>query len=384
MKADIFNKPGISIVTPTLGRVKLFEKMLESINTSLLHYEGQSEVIIIDSSIPGESEKIEDICNRLGAIYHHMENNVRKKRNWGVEQSRYPIVLFIDSDCQADINLLAEHAQVYAQEGAELIGGVVGLTRFIGDENWIWKVIKSSSTLNAFSYPELHKIVPWGPTCNMSYRREVIHKLGLFDDRFPFPLGGDDVDMGLRVTDAGYKLVTNKNAIVEHDKETWRGVLLIGKREFRWGRMHFHLLRKHQHRLFFNPPSVPSIFLLLLLLLSPFLIGGHIVLWLFFPIFWLLLDLIFETLFLKSKFVGVNEKFFYVLGTCVLSLVFQTGCLLEGIKNGSILQIFNDIAYCPPSPTGRSRGIAHIWAVTLSLMGSFLLLIIIPLSLKVF
>jgi len=381
MKAN--NKPGISIVTPTHGRVKLLQKMLESINASRLLYEGQTEVIIIDSSILAECKEIEQICNRMGATYHYMENNVREKRNWGVLHSRYPIVLFIDSDCRADINLIAEHAEVYSQEGSYLIGGVVGLTHFVGDENWIWKVIKSSSTLNAFSYPELYKIVPWGPTCNMSYRREIIVELGLFDDHFPFPLGGDDVDLGLRVTDAGFQLVTNKNAIVEHEKETWKGPLLIGKREFRWGRMHFHLLQKHQHRLFFNPPTVPIIYLFLWLLLSPFLFTGHILSWFIFPIFWLILDLVIETLFLKSKLVGVSEKFFCVLGTCILSLVFQTGCLLEGLRNGSLLHIFNDITYCPPSPTGRNRGIAHIWAVMLSLMGSFLLFIIIPFSLKI-
>lgn len=137
----------------------------------------------------------------------------------------------------------------------------------------------------------------------------IIKKLGLFDERFPFPLGGDDVDLGLRVTDAGYQLVTNSKAIVEHDKETWRGVSLISKREFRWGRMHFHLIRKHPHRLYFNPPTVPSIFLFLLFLLSPLIIGGHIVIWLLFPFIWLILDVIFETSFLKSKSVGLNENF---------------------------------------------------------------------------
>lgn len=366
----------ISVVIPTHGRADLVESLLFSLKVATQAHSASSEILIIDSSSGDQKDRIEQTCLKNNVHYHHMENNVRAKRNWGVQHAQFSVVLFIDSDCQADVNLLVEHARAYEQDDSPRLGGVVGLTCFVGEENWVWQVIKRASTLDAFSYPEHHDVVPWGPTCNISYRREVIEEVGLFDTSFPFALGGDDTDLGIRVTDAGYRLITNRHAVVKHEKRTWSSISSIGSRAVRWGRMHFHIMRKHPHRMNINPPTVPGVLLLLTIFFAPLGLLSGFTVWIALPLVWLLLELALESLLISHKLGKQPMEFFYTLGSHILGLTFQTGTVLEGIKNSSLTPLYRDVSYCPPSIKGRRRGISQMWAMTLAFPLAILLLIV--------
>jgi GT2 family glycosyltransferase len=165
--------------------------------------------------------------------------------------------------------------------------------------------------------------------------------VGLFDTSFPFALGGDDTDLGIRVTDAGYLLATNRFAVVNHEKRTWSSVSLISKRLFRWGRMHFFMMMKHPHRTNINPPTVLSTFIILLLIFLPLgiFLNGQLI-WTIFPLLWLLLEITIESLILSRK----SEKqpvveFLCTFGAKVLGIVFQTGTIIEGIKHTNLTPI---------------------------------------------
>ena len=374
--------PGISVVTPTHGRVDLVEQLLATLEVARRAYAGETEVLIIDSSPAPACARIKEASRKSGAYYHAMPNNVRSKRNWGTEHARYPIVLYVDSDCAVDANLLAEHARFYANDGGRKVGGVVGLTRFVGEENWVWQVIQRTSTLDAFSYPEHHDVVPWGPTCNMSYLRRVVEEVGLFDTSFPFALGGDDVDLGLRVTDAGYSLCTNARAVVEHERRTWNSISAIVGRRFRWGRMHFYLMRKYARRVSSNPPSVAGLFLLLLLLFLPFAFVRGFAAWAVLPFFWLVTEQVMEALLISHGGGRQPAEFLYTLCAGALGLIFQAGALLEGFRNRSLDPLFKEVNYCPPSPVGRRRGMAQHWAKPLALFLSVWLILILELLLR--
>ncbi len=372
---------GISVVIPTHGRADLVESLLSSLHVACQAYHGNSEILIIDSSTGEQQVQIKQFCGNRMVQYHLMENNVRAKRNWGVQHAQFPIVLFIDSDCQASENLLIEHAQIYENINSPQLGGVVGLTYFVGSENWVWQIIKRASTLDAFSFAENNERVPWGPTCNISYRRDVIMSVGLFDTSFPFALGGDDTDLGVRVTDAGFYLATNRYAIVNHEKRTWSSISLIGKRLFRWGRMHFYMMCKHSHRTNINPPTVLTTFLLLMLIFIPLgsLIERNLA-WVGFPFLWFFLVISIES-FLISKNSGKQpSEFFFAIGARLLGLVFQAGTIFEGLKNFNFMPFYKDVSYNPPSPKGRKRGISQMWAMVIAFPISIILLLLIQLT----
>jgi GT2 family glycosyltransferase len=357
---------GISVVVATHGREALVLRLLHSLVITRQRIELPSEVIVVDSSIPEVSKVIADGCvaNRVEYVFE-AANNVRRKRNIGIKQAKYSIILFIDSDCEATMNLLSEHAQCYSRDGS--IGGVVGVTRFAGPRSSLWRVVERTSLLDAFTYAERHASVPWGPTCNISYRRDVLDVVGLFDESFPFRLGGDDTDLGLRVTDAGYRIICNPQAVVEHAPETWDGVPLIVRRVFRWGRMHFHLIRKHPHRVYFDFPKLSAIFVLLIVGLTVMAFTLKQPTLAFVPWLWMLLELTIETaavtLILTDKWTAFGQVF----GARLFSFLFEAGTLTEALKQRSLLPVFKEISYTPPSLAGRYRRVAQTWGICLSL-----------------
>ena len=326
-------RPLICVVIPTHERYHLLIRLFESLQAAREHFQRPVEVFILDSSPQVTAERIEAICVEFNAQYIRHRNNVREKRNLGIKMARSTVVLFVDSDCVLTPAVLLEHYRSY---GEDSIAGVVGVTRFVGRSSPIWRVIAMTSFLDAFSYAERLEFVSWGPTCNISYRKDVLEAVGKFDTSFPFRLGGDDTDLGLRVTAAGYKIKCNPQAIVEHTRETWSGIGLIGRRVFRWGRMHFHVMRKHPSRMHVNPPTVPGIFLLLVLLFAWLGLVGQSAVWAAIPFVWLFLDLILESLLIGHRQGKQPMEFFYTLGSRILALIFQVGTVLEGVKNFSL------------------------------------------------
>ena len=358
---------GVSVVTPTHGRDILLVRLLTSLQEARRNTSVPTEVLIVDSSAEAEATIIRQACAQFDAHYiPHPFNNVRQKRNLGIERARYPVVLYIDSDCAASSQLIDEHARAYADG----VGGVIGLTRFVGNESWVWRVIEKTSVLGSFSYAREMEAAPWGPTCNISYRKKILEEVGKFDTSFPFRLGGDDVDLGLRVTDSGHTIKCNPGAVVEHTRDTWSRVTLIGRRLFRWGRTHYHLMCKHQGRIIYDFPKVSGLFLLLLVVVAISAAAQLRPGLLFLPLLWLAVTLLTET-FLVCRLPGQTLRDFgYVAGARLLGLTFETGTLLEGLKNGSILPFYKEIYYAQPSPhsAGRGRRIAQLWASVFALL----------------
>lgn len=322
---------------------------------------------------------IEEECRDHQITYHQMENNVRAKRNWGITHASYPVVLFIDSDCQASPGLLKEYARTITEVNSKMLGGVVGLTRFTGSENWVWKLIQRGTTLSPFSFAEENDRVPWGPTCNICYKREVIEKIGMFDTSFPFALGGDDTDLGVRVTDSGYFLATNRNAVVYHEKSTWSSLSLIGKRLFRWGRMHYYMMRKHSHRVVVNPPAILPVLILLMLLFLPFGFIPGLRIWTTFPFLWFGLVVLIDAGLVSWGAGKQPVEYFLTIGARLLGLLFPAGTLVEGLRHSDLSPFLKDVSYSPNSPRGRKRGISQMWAIVLAFPLSFLVLSLVTL-----
>ena len=59
---------------------------------------------------------------------------------------------------------------------------------------------------------------PWNETCNIAYPRELLEKLGGFDEGYG-PLGGEDTDLGQRALRAGAVKVYEERALVWHAVE---------------------------------------------------------------------------------------------------------------------------------------------------------------------
>lgn len=81
---------------------------------------------------------------------------------------------------------------------------------------------------------------PFFPTNNAAFRREALEKVGGFDPRCQT---GEDVDMSIRIAQAGYELWYEPSAKIRHmDRRTLSG---LARQWFRYGSSHPYLFEKH-------------------------------------------------------------------------------------------------------------------------------------------
>jgi hypothetical protein len=131
--------------------------------------------------------------------------------------------------------------------------------------------------------------------------------------------------------------------------------------------MHYYLMRKHSHRVSIDPPTTPGIFLTMLILFVPTALVARFAAWAVLPFLWFALEIILEALLISRGQGRQPEEFLYTIGTCGLTILYQAGTVVEGLKNRSLAPFYQDVNYCPPSRDGRRRGIAQMWAKVIAL-----------------
>ena len=67
----------------------------------------------------------------------------------------------------------------------------------------------------------------------------------MFEENFPFPLGGDDLDLSYRITKTGYLIKSCPEAVAFHSTETWNNPKAIQNRTRRWGAMEYYISQRH-------------------------------------------------------------------------------------------------------------------------------------------
>nr|BFE58928.1 hypothetical protein GCM10020063_034540 [Dactylosporangium thailandense] len=239
---------GLSVVIPVKGRVPQMRRLLESLRASIEACEEPVEVLVVDDSEPADARAHQEHCAAFAARYLRGPRHVGAKRNDGVRAAAYDLILFIDSDCLATPQLLRRHAQTL--RGAdESVGAVAGPTFVQGVDNAMFRIMSRSRLLNsAFEWPAQARQVGWATTCNLAVRRDAFEAVGGFAERPLTVVGGEDVDLGLRLTEAGHRIVCDREAVVVHDKSSIESLGTVCRRLITYGRSGQWLLDVHAGR----------------------------------------------------------------------------------------------------------------------------------------
>lgn len=281
---------GLSVVVPTFGRTRLCETLLASLSTSQQQCGAPTDVWVIDDSPDTDARELEALCKRYGAHYIWHHGSVAQKRNLGVKQARYPVVLFVDSDCWATPDLLAAHLRCYQSDphahphAHPKPVAVVGKTEFDGPQNWLWQVIELTPYLDAFAIAHHRLQVVWGPTNNLSCRKSVFEQVGGFDEYSPQPIGGEDADLGYRFYRQGYLMDTCPEAVVYHSTQTWNTLGQVLQRLVRWSRGDIYLKQRYWTDLYYDCPSRFGMALLLLIVAPMVSVAADQMVWLLWPL----------------------------------------------------------------------------------------------------
>lgn len=368
---------GFSIVIPTYKRVFHLETLLVALREAASQTSCSVEVLIVDDSPSPEKEEIQSLADRFQFRYICGPKSVASKRNIGIQEAVFNYILFLDSDCRPDVKLLVEHQKALA--AGEEIGGCLGMLVFSGPDSWFWNAIELTSFVVPFAWPRYDQVVPWGPTANISFRKDVLRGVGGFDETFPPEPGGEDVDLGLRVTKAGYRIVTNQEAVVYHTKETWDNVAAMSKRLYTWGKADYHLWVRHPDRSFGQIPRLIPVGVLFMLICAVLSLA-KLSLWpLIMWLCWLALTLLFQAYLQHARFgYGRKSDLARQLAGLYLTLCDEAGFMSQAARSNDLRAWLYKLKYTENQQIGEWHyGSVRIWSESVALLLMVLLSVVL-------
>jgi len=179
------------------------------------------EVIIVDSS---STDGTFDLAKRFPVKYLPIPERSRvKARNVGCRHAAGDIIAYIDDDTVVQEDWSTHLLESYEDESIGGVGGRVlpyGVNKasFVPSKNYdVGKVFDDGMVLGNFDLPISRLIeVDTFIGCNMSFRRELLMKIGGFDENFKSNCFREESDICTRLKKSGYKLVYNSKALVWH------------------------------------------------------------------------------------------------------------------------------------------------------------------------
>lgn len=330
----------LSVVVPTEGRLRAIDALVASIHEAWrVHAQTNQEqrtpaevleLIFVDSTDPALDPNTIASWDASWMYVKRGTQNVRQKRNQGVAEARGQWIAFVDSDCLVTPGYLSAVLAAIEREQARAFAGRV---EFRGPENAIWRVIAASQLVSPETQTAGEGEIAWCATANLIIEHRLFVALGGFDESLPFRLGGDDVDLGLRLQRSGNALHVLPDALVVHPKEAWSHLRAILPRTWRWGRIEYHLALRHPDKLRPTPPFFIGTVLTLGLtcVAGAVLTGRPALLWML-PV-WILTSTLVSTL-LTSRRSPVSFPCLYMAGW--LERLYHVGAAWEHLRGGSL------------------------------------------------
>ena len=296
--------PKISIVTPTFNRCDEIVHLIHSINNQTLENKYFELIICDDGSTDGTEKIIKDL---LKTINFNLKYIFQKNsgpgiaRNNGVENAKGELIIFTDSDCEAEKNWLKNIYNAYLNEGFDAFGGPdLAKDDFLLIQRAINYSMSSFFTTGGIRGHNKNMLTTFYPrTHNMGIKKDLFLKLGGFSNmRF-----GEDIELSNRIHKEGAKVQLLNDVIVYHRRRTnytkfFMQVYNSGVARINLGKRDSNMI-KLVH-------TIPSIFTILSFLVFTFLFfspysSGSIIL------------ILFLSLVLVSIIGAISEKSFKLI-----------------------------------------------------------------------
>ena len=308
------SKPIISIVTPTFNRSDELDHLIKSIDKQTLNSDYFEMIISDDGSTDDTKEKTKKWIEKVGFKLQYVcqnNNGPGSARNNGVKNSNGDLIVFIDSDCEADGNWLKLIYDYYKENKFDAFGGPDHSKE---DYLPIQRAIDFSMTsffttggMRGHSKNMLSKFYP--RSHNMGVKKALFEKIGGFGSL----RHGQDIELSNRIHNSGAKVLLLTDAIVFHRRRTT--LKKFFRQVFNWGVARINLGKIDSSML--EPIHFAPSFFTTLSLLS--IIGLIIYPSIFIPV--IIVGL--STLFFISVIGGIKERSIIVMSLLIIVIPFQ-------------------------------------------------------------
>jgi GT2 family glycosyltransferase len=218
----------ISIVIPTYGRGDLLcETLADIVKQDYPDY----EVIVVDQNGSSASCLLE-LTSKEPKIRHFRirERGLPNARNYGVLEAKGEVVIFCDDDVILSKGFIGHHAKNYCDEAVAGVAGRVVARGLHSADQMLEHNQARIAKIRWFGLcqydnfdSKIQTYADHAQGCNMSFRRDVIIKLGGFDKRFGGSAHLEETDFCIRLREAGYRMVFDPKAELIHLKDSLGG-----------------------------------------------------------------------------------------------------------------------------------------------------------------
>jgi GT2 family glycosyltransferase len=247
---------------------------------NILPFEHQyHELIVVDQTKEHNAQTRQYLDNliiekKINYIYVDYPN-LPNARNVGIEKACGDIILFFDDDVAINENTIPSHIAGFS---ALEVGCVTGKVTIQNTEQTGNMVLENTGTfkkrLKALLFLFLRKKASYAGRlgilanysgdktlpadscigCNMSFRKEVFIKCGLFDSQFTGNAVREDTDMSVRLRRGGYKIMYIPHAAIVHYMDNAGGTRAAASDEY-WrnifkNQCYFYLKNLHYSRMY--------------------------------------------------------------------------------------------------------------------------------------
>jgi GT2 family glycosyltransferase len=199
------------------------------------------EIVIVEDPPFDRTKQIVEIFKDKRIKYFRNEKwlGLSKSRNKCIELAKGTYVFFTDSDCFVPKNWIEQGLKLFTK--SQYIG-VEGKTYYVSEK---YEPTYSDDIIENKTGGQFH-------TCNIAYKKNVLEKIGGFDERFTYM---EDRDLALRALKIG-KICFNPKMVVYHKRRVMKPVQFVkrGKRI----RNRVMLLKKHGDKTFFSVGRIVS------------------------------------------------------------------------------------------------------------------------------
>ncbi|HVW81465.1 MAG TPA: glycosyltransferase [Mycobacteriales bacterium] len=211
----------VAVVVPTHCRAGLLGRLLAGLEAQL--DSAEFELVVVDDASTDETIAVLEALAARSPLTVRVLRQQRNRgpaaaRNLGWQATSATAIAFTDDDCAPEPGWL--RGLLDGLETADIAQG-----RTIPEAEEIDRLGPFSRTLSVGSEDGFYQ------TCNIAYRREVLERLGGFDEAFRFP-AGEDTDLAWRARESGATTVFCHDAVVRHTvrrsnllgalRDTWR------------------------------------------------------------------------------------------------------------------------------------------------------------------
>ena len=214
--------PRVSVVIPTYRRRDALLRLLSALARQTLPSAEFEVIVVIDGSDDGTREAAESLATPYELRTHWQQNRGRSAaRNVGIDLARGDVVVMLDDDMEPAPELLAEHLRAHARgDDVAVLGAVPVALTASTPTTAVYVGVKFNRHMERLAHTGAPVTLRDFYGGNLSVRREVLARIGGFDEGFT-RYGNEDLELSLRLSNAGVRFVFAPAAVAfqSYDKD---------------------------------------------------------------------------------------------------------------------------------------------------------------------